>query len=215
MDLKDYYSILELPPSATTEEVKKSFRRMALTYHPDKTADDPYASAQFAVIKEAYEVLTNPVKKNLYLQERWYAKSTGQFKTATVLNPINLLRQMIDVERAASRMASHTTNNQLLAEQLRDIFSSDAVDMLNKFGDEKINAEIIRLSLSAGKDLDHGQQLSLFAQISRIKGSESHQRELKQLLKESAMSRKWERIKIWLLLFIVTAICIVIYLVGR
>ena len=64
MLLKDYYTILELEPSATLPEIKKAYRRLALQYHPDINPNDSYAAAQFVEIKEAYETLTIPAKKN-------------------------------------------------------------------------------------------------------------------------------------------------------
>ena len=63
MHLKDYYKILEVETSADLLEIKKAYRKLALQYHPDKNHNDPYATAQFSAIKEAYEVLTNPAKK--------------------------------------------------------------------------------------------------------------------------------------------------------
>ena len=78
IELKDYYSILELQPSATLQEIKKAYRRLALQYHPDRTNNDRYAAVHFTEIKEAYEVLTNPTKKEFYLQQRWYHQSMGK-----------------------------------------------------------------------------------------------------------------------------------------
>ena len=78
MQLKDYYKILEMEPSATLTEIKKAYRRLAQQYHPDKNSSDEYALTYFAEIKEAYEVLTNPAKKDYYLQQRWYQQSLGK-----------------------------------------------------------------------------------------------------------------------------------------
>ncbi|MEI9910706.1 MAG: DnaJ domain-containing protein [Bacteroidota bacterium] len=64
MQGKDYYKILELPPSATLQEIKTAYRRLAHQYHPDKNDNDLYAAAQFEMVKEAYEVLSDPRKKN-------------------------------------------------------------------------------------------------------------------------------------------------------
>lgn len=80
MQLKDYYRVPEIEPSASFPEIKKAFRKLAHQYHPDKNQHDPYAFAQFAAIKEAYEVLSNPAKKEYYLQQRWYNQSTGKRK---------------------------------------------------------------------------------------------------------------------------------------
>src|SRR5262245_24864945 len=78
--LKYHYNTLGIEPSATVTEIKKAYRQLAHQFHPDKTNHDPYASARFEAIKEAYETLTNPVKKEKYLQQRWYHQSIGRKK---------------------------------------------------------------------------------------------------------------------------------------
>src|SRR5688572_11929274 len=104
MDFKDYYSILGLKPSATIPEIKKAYRHLALQHHPDKTGNDPYAAAQFAEIKEAYEVLTTPGRKHLYLQQRWYQQSTGNRRTAITVTPVNVLKQALELNRYVSKL---------------------------------------------------------------------------------------------------------------
>ena len=63
---KDYYQILEVPRSASQEEIKKAFRRLAMKYHPDRNKDDRTAEARFKEINEAYAVLSNPEKRKQY-----------------------------------------------------------------------------------------------------------------------------------------------------
>ncbi len=72
--MKDYYSILECTPMSTRDEIKRNFRRLAQQFHPDKNADDAYATARFHDIKEAYETLTQPCKKR--------SMATGKVATA-------------------------------------------------------------------------------------------------------------------------------------
>lgn len=56
----DYYDILGVGESATTEDIKKSFRKLALAHHPDKNQDDVEgATKRFAAIQQAYEVLSD------------------------------------------------------------------------------------------------------------------------------------------------------------
>lgn len=68
MAKRDYYEILSITKSATTEEIKKAYRKMAIKYHPDKNPDDKEAEAKFKEAAEAYEVLSNPDKKSRYDQ---------------------------------------------------------------------------------------------------------------------------------------------------
>ncbi len=51
----DYYTVLEVPRTASTEDIKKAYRRLALIYHPDKNRS-PGAEAKFKEISQAYEV---------------------------------------------------------------------------------------------------------------------------------------------------------------
>lgn len=61
----DYYELLSVPRSASQEEIKKAFRRLALRYHPDRNKN-PGAEAKFKEINEAYEVLSDPDKRAAY-----------------------------------------------------------------------------------------------------------------------------------------------------
>jgi curved DNA-binding protein len=60
------YEILEVSPTATPDEIKKSYRRLAMLYHPDKAGDNPVAAAKYAEITKAYEILIDPEKRALY-----------------------------------------------------------------------------------------------------------------------------------------------------
>jgi molecular chaperone DnaJ len=66
MAKRDYYEILDIPRTATPEEIKKAYRKMALKHHPDKNPDDPTAESKFKEAAEAYEVLSDPEKKQRY-----------------------------------------------------------------------------------------------------------------------------------------------------
>ncbi|ROL60930.1 J domain-containing protein [Bacteroidetes/Chlorobi group bacterium ChocPot_Mid] len=66
MEFKDYYQILGVSKSATADEIKKAYRKLALKYHPDKNKGNKEAEAKFKEISEAYEVLKDPEKRSKY-----------------------------------------------------------------------------------------------------------------------------------------------------
>ena len=68
MSKRDYYQVLGVPRNATEEAVTKSYRRLAMKYHPDRNPDDKEAEERFKEAKEAYEILTDAQKRAAYDQ---------------------------------------------------------------------------------------------------------------------------------------------------
>jgi DnaJ-class molecular chaperone len=66
MEYKDYYKILGVAKTATSEDVKKAYRKLARKYHPDVNPGDKTAEARFKEVNEAYEVLSDPEKRRKY-----------------------------------------------------------------------------------------------------------------------------------------------------
>ena len=63
---KDYYEVLGVNKDASEEDIKKSYRKLAMKYHPDRNPDNPKAEDQFKEAKEAYEVLSDDQKRGAY-----------------------------------------------------------------------------------------------------------------------------------------------------
>ncbi|GJX07694.1 putative DnaJ domain-containing protein [Tanacetum coccineum] len=63
---KDYYRILEVDYEATDEEIRSNFIRLALKWHPDKKKGEDSATSKFQEINEAYQVLSDPIRKEEY-----------------------------------------------------------------------------------------------------------------------------------------------------
>ena len=77
-DFKDYYGILGVSKTATEDEIKKTFRKLALKYHPDRNPGDKVAEEKFKGISEAYEVLSDPEKRQKYDQFGQYWQQADQ-----------------------------------------------------------------------------------------------------------------------------------------
>jgi molecular chaperone DnaJ len=77
MAKRDYYDVLGVSKSATADEIKKAYRKMAIKYHPDKNPGDKAAEESFKEAAEAYEVLSSPEKKQRYDQFGHAANAAG------------------------------------------------------------------------------------------------------------------------------------------
>ena len=77
---KDYYKILNLTKASSYEDIKKAYKKQALKYHPDKNKE-PDAEEKFKEVAEAYEILSDPQKRQNYdrLYEEGFKK--GEVKT--------------------------------------------------------------------------------------------------------------------------------------
>jgi molecular chaperone DnaJ len=72
---RDYYEILGVPKKAKPEEIRKAYRKLARKYHPDLNPGDKAAEERFKKIQEAYDVLNDPKKKQMYDQYGFYSAS--------------------------------------------------------------------------------------------------------------------------------------------
>jgi DnaJ-class molecular chaperone len=68
MPKRDYYEVLNLPKTATADEIKRAHRRLAKQFHPDANKSNPNATKRFQEIQEAYDVLSDPTKRTNYDQ---------------------------------------------------------------------------------------------------------------------------------------------------
>ena len=66
MEKRDYYEVLDVDRSADAKTIKQAYRRLALKYHPDKNPGDKEAEEKFKEAAEAYDVLSNPEKREIY-----------------------------------------------------------------------------------------------------------------------------------------------------
>ena len=65
---RDYYEVLEVSKSASADEIKKAYRRLALKYHPDRNKGNKEAEERFKEAAEAYAILSDPQKRAQYDQ---------------------------------------------------------------------------------------------------------------------------------------------------
>ena len=94
---RDYYEVLGVSKNATAQEIKKSYRKLALKYHPDKNEGDDAAEDKFKEAAEAYEILSNNEKKSRYDQYGHAGAGAGGFGGGGGMNMDDIFSQFGDV----------------------------------------------------------------------------------------------------------------------
>jgi molecular chaperone DnaJ len=85
---EDYYKILGVPRNASEADLKKSYRNLALQYHPDRNPGNTEAEAKFKAASEAYQVLSDPAKRQMYDQYGHEGLQGGGFRGFSNMNDI-------------------------------------------------------------------------------------------------------------------------------
>ncbi|HMT73262.1 MAG TPA: DnaJ domain-containing protein [Chitinophagaceae bacterium] len=214
--LKDYYKILAVEPSATIPEIKKAYRKLAHQYHPDKSNNDPYAIAQFAEIKEAYEVLTDPAKKEYYLQQRWYAQSIGKRKTESVVTPVTILQQAIALERHTATIDVFRMDKNGLRDYILDMLNSETIQKLQSFDEPFTIRQIIDTILRSLKPLTKEHTITILESLRKLSPNDKQACELINQFEEKQQQRhKSEKLTIPAVILITLLICLIMWLASR
>lgn len=216
MNLKDYYGILDLESSATLPEIKKAYRRLALQLHPDRAPGDPYAAARFADVKEAYEVLTNPARKEYYLQQRWYQQSTGKRKTQAIITPVSLLKQSLELERHVATLDIFRLDKPGLQQYILELFPDDTVEKLRGFREPETIREIIALVLRSVSPLPPDFRNPIIMQLQKLaEGDPDSLHKIEVFETSSRKKHRREKYGTLLIILITVILTLLIWLTGR
>lgn len=213
--VKDYYQILQIQPHSTLAEIKQAFRRLALIYHPDKNPNDKYAEVQFKEIKEAYEVLTNPIKKENYLQERWYNQSIGKRRSAEVITPVSVLKLVLELEQYVSKLDVYRMNKEGLSGYIDQLLSADTIETLKLFDEPEVKQQIVASVLSAMRPLPMKFITELPERLERLADDETSLHRIKDFLRNRKKAFLWERYKVAVIVLFTILICLLIFFTGK
>lgn len=210
MAIKDYYQILGLPPQANIQDIKRAFRKKAMQWHPDLNPNSPAATAQFREIQEAYSVLSDPIQREKYHQQRWANKATGKsYAPIKDLTPYGFLLKVLELDKYMSRQDPFRTDREGLCAYIQQLLNEEQLEILKKHQDLSLNKRLVQLLLHSARILAYPQVQVLAPLL--IELDEEQAPEVNRWLKNSKYDQWWGRYKGLIALLIAVLICWFIY----
>ena len=208
MQLKDYYKTLEVAPVATQQEIKKSFRRLALQFHPDRNAGNHMAEARFKEIQEAYEILSDPEQRKEYNYKRWHLRSIGQAYSERPLTPDAILEECRALKLYIDSMSIFRVDYDLVSQHIRQLINSSSIGILQQFNDTATNLEIVKTIIQAARPLPFRYFLPISQLLLQLGGADPAIPDLVQRhVREKRIHEKWDIYK-WVVMLIITTLLI-------
>ncbi len=179
----DYYKLLGVLPTATSEEIKRAFRQLALKYHPDRNLGDKNSEAFFKKITEAYSILSDPEERENY---NWKYKKSQQTSTNqnqqqqkaepkqdAQVTPQVILAIFQDIRKRFAGIEKKRINQSALYNSLNELLSVKNLNFLITWGDTKTNNQIIKEVLFYYKFLNYPHVEKLAPKLTKLAGSDN------------------------------------------
>jgi molecular chaperone DnaJ len=214
MAVKDYYKILGVEPGATEKEIKKGFRQLAMRYHPDTNQGNKYSEAWFRELQEAYDTLTDPVKKDAYLQERWLAKSQGKAMARPIpLTPDTIVLEARELATMVSQIDHFRMDHEKLASSLLEMVNEERMDVLQAYQETTANRQVTSLLLNASSPVEYPLLAPLYKRLLQLCQNDA---EYRSRIKAEQQKRHrdywWGRNQWWVMLLATLLLCGGMYL---
>ena len=215
MSSKDYYQLLGVKPNASTEEIKRSYRRLAIKYHPDKNPGDPLAEAAFKEIVEAYDVLSDAKKREDYHYKRFYTYDY-KYATAPIVTPQSILNDAIKLQKLVEKADPFRMNRDALLFQLQQILSADNLSLLLVEKQAGVNNAIVEAMLIVCKPLQYTYSEIIAEQLCILaNGNDNLEKKIAEFLNNQRKKDTWRRYKVVAALLVAIILCIIIFLISK
>lgn len=214
--LKNYYNILEVPPSAAPQDIKKAYRRLALQYHPDKNPDNPAAESYFKEIQEAYYILSDPGRRSAYDQRRWYRHHTAP-ATEERLTPALILKKAGRLSRYIRTIDPGFLNHKALYQYISQyLLGKQAMKLLQQDHDPHTNQQVITAILQTIQSMRYERAKAVCHQLQLLAGADAQTaKKIDSFLGQKKLYSYWEKYQQPIIALVTGLLCWLIYLVSK
>jgi len=186
---KDLYKVLNVSLTASQIEIKKSYRKLALKYHPDITFGDKIAEEKFKEIQNAYEILSNEEQKKSYdikyksffnignnsteQKSNESKKQNNNGDNNYVITPSIILTKFKNFEKSLYPHQKNSILQSALLENLKSLLNENYIQILRMYDDLEINRQIISSALTCCKKLNYQYQQTIINLLVKVGGTDN------------------------------------------
>ena len=217
--IKNYYHVLGLKPSATTLDIKLSYRKLAFKYHPDKNQDDPIAEASFKEINEAYQVLSNNLQRQEYHRnyyQEYFSNYTSQNTFYQDIKIEKILSDTLHLRKLVQAADPYRLNQDALVFQIENILSREHLTKIAAEKNIAVNEEIIAALLTCLKPLRYSYLLNLIALINQLDTTNTETAgTINRFIQTKRREALWQKYQVVAAIALAIILCMAIYLVAH
>jgi hypothetical protein len=214
---EDYYKILEVSDTATQADIKKSYRRLAMKYHPDKNFESKVAELKFKIIQEAYHTLSNHKRRQQYNHIQYDQKHGLNKKPTYTFNSTDaILKKILQLKNKVQLMDPHRLNTDALFSSIQKILSPANIRVITSSTDEKITTKIIDEVLHVSTFLQYQQAKQIYIQLATIANTDNALHEkIYSFQKQQKLNSRWDSYHPFVAIISAIIFCLLIYLISR
>ena len=206
--MKDYYKILNVKPTAPAGEIKSTYRKLAMKYHPDRNPDDSLAAAVFTELAEAYKILSDADARRQYNYERAIT-ATQEFEKPTETIE-SLIEQAQKISRYVKTQDPFRFNKDALLYSLTQLFPQDVSALLHTNSDQL--TQFLETVCDSCEWLSCYQTKQLMQLLQPLYSEYPWlQQRLSNIAQRQQKAERWEKNKIILAIVIALMLCIIIF----
>ena len=208
MSLKDYYQILDILPTASLEEIKKAYRKLALQYHPDTANNEDFDANKFIDIKEAYEVLADTKKRQDYHYKRFYKN----YQQQVAITPEIILQQTNHLAALVSVLDPCRIDYDKLNHQITQTLNANTVKVLKENKNNFIIQKVIQNTLLSTLLLNYQMALPIHYLLLNL--GDNNTALITQINQQTTQQKRlfyWHKYKLLATVLFVIILCVCFY----
>lgn len=212
MPLKDYYLLLNVKPGADIISIKRAFRRLAHTYHPDKSGGNKLNHDYYTELQEAYSTLTDPEKREAYHYQRWLEKATGN-ELDNALSAVEILKLFLQVEKNISQSNQFNIDTYRMGRQLISLFSTTRLRIIAGEQNPELVSSVNKIALTLAGMIS-AQDINLLADHleKHLPDWTKYEKDWKELVRIKEYKNKINNLRMPIALAVAVLLCLVFYI---